>query len=93
MVTAYLGLLEKKYGDKLDGDAKKYMDFAIEGGLRARDLVKDLLEYFARRFTGQAYDQDGHERGHGQGVRESDGSDEGGACLGHERSATDDSGR
>ena len=44
MVTAYLGLLEKKYGDELDGDAKKYMGFAIEGGTRARDLVKDLLE-------------------------------------------------
>lgn len=44
MVTAYLGLLEKKYADSLDGDAKKYMEFAIEGGLRARDLVRDLLE-------------------------------------------------
>ncbi len=44
MVTAYLGLLEKKYGDQLDGDAKKYMDFAIDGGLRAKDLVRDLLE-------------------------------------------------
>ena len=32
MVTAYLGLLEKKYGDKLDDDAKKYMDFAVEEG-------------------------------------------------------------
>ncbi len=45
MVTAYLGLLEKKYGDKLDDDAKKYMDFAVEGGLRARDLIRDVLEY------------------------------------------------
>ncbi len=45
MVTAYLGLLEKKYGDKLDGDAKKYMEFAIEGGLRARDLINDLLAF------------------------------------------------
>ncbi len=45
MVTAYLGLLEKKYGDKLDDDAKKYMDFAVEGGLRARDLIRDMLEY------------------------------------------------
>lgn len=44
MVTAYLSLLEKKYGDRLDQDAKQYMDFAIEGGLRARDLIRDLLE-------------------------------------------------
>ena len=40
MVTAYLGLLEKKYADQLDGEAKKYMDFAIEGGTRARDLIR-----------------------------------------------------
>ncbi len=45
MVTAYLGLLETKYGDQLDGDAKKYIDFAIEGGTRARDLIHDLLEF------------------------------------------------
>ena len=40
MVTAYLGLLETKYGKDLDGEAKKYMDFAVEGGLRARELIK-----------------------------------------------------
>ena len=45
MVTAYLGLLEMKYADQLDGDAKKYMDFAIEGGLRAKHLIQDLLEF------------------------------------------------
>ena len=44
MVTAYLSLIEKKYGDRLDGDAKQYLDFAVEGGLRAKDLVRDLLE-------------------------------------------------
>ena len=44
MVTAYLSLLEKKYGDVLNGQAREYMDFAIEGGLRARQLVSDLLE-------------------------------------------------
>ena len=36
MVTAYLSLLEKRYGDKLDGKAKQYMDLAIDGGLRRR---------------------------------------------------------
>jgi signal transduction histidine kinase/GAF domain-containing protein len=44
MVTAYLSLLDKKYGDQLDGKAQQYMKFAIEGGLRAKDLVRDLLE-------------------------------------------------
>ena len=45
MVTAYLGLLERKYGDRLDGKAKEYIDFAVEGGLRARDLIRDLLDF------------------------------------------------
>ena len=45
MVTAYLSLLEKKYAPQLDGKAKQYMDLAIDGGLRARDLIQDLLEF------------------------------------------------
>ncbi len=45
MVTSYLGLLEKKYADQLDGKAKQYMDFAIDGGLRAKDLINDLLDF------------------------------------------------
>jgi len=44
MVTAYLSLLEKRYGDQLEGQAKEYMSYAMEGGMRARDLVRDLLE-------------------------------------------------
>jgi PAS domain S-box-containing protein len=44
MVTAYLGLLQKKFGDQLEGQAKEYMAYAMEGGLRARDLIRDLLE-------------------------------------------------
>jgi len=44
MVTAYLSLIEKRYGNRLDGNAREYMDYAIEGGLRAKDLVRDLLE-------------------------------------------------
>ncbi len=56
MVSAYLGLLEKKYGDKLDGDAKQYMDFAIEGGVRARDLIRDLLEYSRVNSQGKEFD-------------------------------------
>ncbi len=45
MVTIYLGLLEKKYADQLDEKAKQYMDFAIDGGLRAKDLINDLLDF------------------------------------------------
>ncbi len=55
MVTAYLSLLEKKYGHQLDGKAKQYMDFAIEGGSRAKDLVQDLLEFSRVDTQGKAF--------------------------------------
>jgi chemotaxis family two-component system sensor kinase Cph1 len=45
MVTAYLSLLQDRYGNQLGGTAKQYMDFAIEGGVRAKELIADLLEF------------------------------------------------
>ncbi|MBI0583971.1 MAG: PAS domain S-box protein [Methanomassiliicoccus sp.] len=44
-VVAYLGLLDRKYGDKLDGDAKVYMNYAVDGSTRMRELITDLLAY------------------------------------------------
>ncbi len=45
MVTGFLELLEKKYGDKLDTSAKQYIDFAVKGAAKMKKLVFDLLEY------------------------------------------------
>lgn len=45
MVTAYLELLERKYGDSLDGDARQYMRYAVDGAVRMRELIRDLLAY------------------------------------------------
>jgi PAS domain S-box-containing protein len=45
MVTIYISLLKDRYHDQLDERAKTYMDFAIEGGLRSMDLLRDLLDY------------------------------------------------
>jgi light-regulated signal transduction histidine kinase (bacteriophytochrome) len=45
MVTGFLELLGKKYGDKLDGSAKQYIDYAVKGASKMRNLVFDLLEY------------------------------------------------
>ncbi len=45
MVTGFLELLEKKYGDKLDESAKQYIDFAVKGASKMKSLVSDLLEY------------------------------------------------
>ena len=45
MVTGYLALLQKRCNDQLDDQAREYVRFAEEGAARARNLVRDLLEY------------------------------------------------
>jgi PAS domain S-box-containing protein len=45
MVVSYLGLLEQRYGDKLEKGAREYMDFAVNGGTRMQQLIDDLLAY------------------------------------------------
>jgi signal transduction histidine kinase len=45
MVAAYTQLLGERCSDKLDDNAKKYIQYALEGALRMQTLVKDLLEF------------------------------------------------
>ncbi|MEJ7821293.1 MAG: PAS domain S-box protein, partial [Chitinophagaceae bacterium] len=45
MVTNFLQLLQKKYDDKLDETAQKYINFAVDGAGRMKTLVMDLLEF------------------------------------------------
>jgi PAS domain S-box-containing protein len=45
MVTNFLQLLQKKYDDKLDETAQKYINFAVDGAIRMKTLVMDLLEF------------------------------------------------
>jgi PAS domain S-box-containing protein len=45
MVTSYIGLLNKKFGDELNPQAKEYMSFAVEGSVRMKVLINDLLTY------------------------------------------------
>ena len=44
-ITAYLGLVKERYGDRLDDTAHEFMDFAIDGAERMENLITDLLEY------------------------------------------------
>jgi len=45
MVSSYLQLLENRYGEDLDEDAQEYIDFAVDGADRMREMVDDLLAY------------------------------------------------
>lgn len=45
MVTSFLQLLEKRYKEKLDQKAHEYIEFAVDGAERMKQLILDLLEY------------------------------------------------
>lgn len=45
MVASYLGLLERRCGDGLDDRGRGYVRQAVDGALRMRHLIDDLLAY------------------------------------------------
>ncbi|MEZ5285212.1 MAG: PAS domain S-box protein [Vicinamibacterales bacterium] len=44
-VASFVQLLARRYGDRLDGDAREYIDFAVGGAERMQRLILDLLEF------------------------------------------------
>ncbi|MXV63452.1 PAS domain S-box protein [Natronorubrum sp. JWXQ-INN-674] len=45
MITSYVQLLERRYGDELDEDAEEFIDYAVDGAERMREMIDGLLEY------------------------------------------------
>jgi light-regulated signal transduction histidine kinase (bacteriophytochrome) len=57
MVASYTQLLERRYRDKLDGDAREFMDFIVDGAARMKQLIEDLLEYSRVGTRGRGFEE------------------------------------
>jgi len=56
MVINYTQLLQRRYSDKLDDDAKDFMGFAVEGARRMQTLITELLAYSRVETKGQPFE-------------------------------------
>ncbi|QCS41554.1 ATP-binding protein [Natrinema versiforme] len=45
MVSSYLQLIEGRYGGELDDDGEEFLQFAVDGAERMREMIDGLLEY------------------------------------------------
>ena len=45
MVSSFLGQIQKKYEPQLDETGRLYIRFAVDGAVRMRKIIHDLLEY------------------------------------------------
>ena len=45
MVSSYLQLVDRRYGDRLDDDGREFIGFAVEGAARMKALIDGLLAY------------------------------------------------
>jgi PAS domain S-box-containing protein len=45
MITGYLQVLERRYGGKLDADARDFIHYAVDGATRMRSLINGVLGF------------------------------------------------
>ncbi|MFB6297526.1 MAG: histidine kinase N-terminal 7TM domain-containing protein [Salinirussus sp.] len=54
-VSNYLQLLERRYGEELDEDAREFVDFAVDGAERMNEMIRALLEYSRVETRGEPF--------------------------------------
>ncbi|QFU83032.1 PAS domain S-box protein [Natronorubrum aibiense] len=55
MVSSYLQLIEGRYGDELDADGQEFLEFAVDGAERMRDMIDGLLEFSRIETQGEPF--------------------------------------
>ncbi|QLD90076.1 PAS domain S-box protein [Natronomonas salina] len=56
MITSYLQLLERRYTGELDEEAEEFIEFAVDGAQRMREMIDGLLEYSRVESRGDAFE-------------------------------------
>jgi PAS domain S-box-containing protein len=56
MVSSYLQLIERRYGDDLDDDGEEFLAFAVDGAERMREMIEGLLQYSRVEMRGDEFE-------------------------------------
>jgi PAS domain S-box-containing protein len=56
MVSSYLQLLERRYEDEFDSEAREFLEFAVDGADRMREMIEGLLEYSRVESRGEPFE-------------------------------------
>jgi signal transduction histidine kinase len=54
MVASYVQLLEERYKDQLDSNAREFIAYAVDGATRMKQMITDLLTYSRTGKNGKA---------------------------------------
>ncbi|WP_226022832.1 PAS domain-containing protein [Halomicrobium salinisoli] len=56
MVSSYLQLIERRYADELGDDGQEFIEFAVDGAERMRDMIDGLLAYSRVETRGEPFE-------------------------------------
>ena len=56
MVSSYLQLIEDRYGDEFDEDGREFLDYAVDGADRMKEMIDGLLAYSRVETCGETFE-------------------------------------